>query len=197
MLLSVPHQMYAQAAGQDTLPVLEYEGDPLEYEIGGIKVQGAEFSDDNAIISIAGFKVGDKIRIPGPKIQKAIKALWKLRLFTDVQIIKEKTIGDIVFLEIVVEERPRLTRHSYEGAKKSQHDDLNDAVNKFLLKGGIVTENVKVNAREAVEDFYVEKGYLDVKVRVLEVVDSIRANSVRLIFKVNRGDRVKIKDILL
>lgn len=196
LLLGATHQAHAQRSNQDTLPVLEYEGDPLEYEIGGIKVKGADFSDDNAIISIAGFKVGDKIRIPGPAIQKAIKALWKLRLFTDVQIIKEKTIGDIVFLEIVVEERPRLTRHSYKGAKKSQHDDLNDAVNKFLLKGGIVTENVKVNAREAVEDFYVGKGYLDVKVRVLEVVDSIRPNSVRLVFDVNRGDRVKIKDIM-
>ena len=196
LLLGATYQAHAQGSNQDTLPVLEYEGDPLEYEIGGIKVKGADFSDDNAIISIAGFKVGDKIRIPGPKIQKAIKALWKLRLFTDVQIIKEKTIGDIVFLEILVEERPRLTRHSYKGAKKSQQDDLNDAVNKFLLKGGIVTENVKVNAREAVEDYYVGKGYLDVKVRVLEVVDSIRPNSVRLVFDVNRGDRVKIKDIL-
>ncbi|HKK80224.1 MAG TPA: hypothetical protein VJ933_11375, partial [Phaeodactylibacter sp.] len=101
LLLGPTHQAHAQRSNQDTLPVLEYEGDPLEYEIGGIKVQGADFSDDNAIISIAGFKVGDKIRIPGPAIQKAIKALWKLRLFTDVQIIKEKTIGDIVFLEII------------------------------------------------------------------------------------------------
>lgn len=189
-----PSGATAQDTEQDSLPVLEY-GEPLEYEIGGIKVKGAEFSDDNAIISIAGFKVGDKIRIPGPDIQKAIKALWKLRLFTDVQIIKEKTIGDIVFLEILVEERPRLTRHSYQGVKKSKHDDLNDAVNKYLLKGGIVTENVKVNAREAIEDYFIGEGYLDARVFVREVKDTLRPNAVRLVFDINRGDRVKIKNI--
>ena len=196
LLSLLPSQLSAQGITQDTVPLLEY-GEPLEFEIGGVKVTGAEFSDDNAIISIAGFKVGDKIRIPGPDIQNAIKALWKLRLFTDVQVLKEKTIGDIVFLEIQVEERPRLTRHSYRGAKKSVHDDLNDAVDKFLLKGGIVTENVKVNAREAIEDYYIGKGYLDAEVRVEEIPDTLRKNAVRLVFNVDRKDRVKIKDITI
>jgi outer membrane protein insertion porin family len=179
---------------QDSIPVLEYS-EPLEYEIGGIKVIGADYSDDNAVISIAGFRVGDKIRIPGPKIQKAIKALWKLRLFTDVKIVKEKTIGDIVFLEIYVQERPRLTRHSYSGVKKSVHDDLNDEVNKYLLKGGIVTENVKTNAREAIEDYFIGKGFLDAVATVREIPDSIRPNSVRLVFNIARKDKVKIRNI--
>jgi len=191
--LLLPFQATAQST-TDTLPVLGYDN-PLDYEIGGIKVVGADYSDDNAIISIAGFKVGDKIRIPGPEVQKAIKNLWKLRLFTDVQIIKEKTIGDIVFLEIVVEERPRLTRHSYKGVKKGYHDDLNDEINKYLLKGGIVTENVKVNACEAIEGFFMGKGFLDARCSVEEIPDSSRVNAVRLEFNVKRGDKVKIKDI--
>ena len=168
---------------------------PRDYEIGGIKVLGASYSDDNAIISIAGFQVGDKIRIPGPDIQKAIKALWKLRLFTDVQVVKEKTIGDIVFLEIRVQERPRLSKHSYQGVKKSYHDDLNDEVDKYLLKGGIVTENVKVNASEAIEQFFIGKGFLDARCTVDEIADSSRVNSVRLVFNVDRGPRLKIDDI--
>ena len=106
----------------DSIPVLNY-GEPRDFEIGGVKVIGAQYSDENAITSIAGFKVGDKIRVPGGDIPRAIKALWKLRLFTDVQIYKEKTIGEVVFLEIHVQERPRLTRHSYRNAKKTDHDD--------------------------------------------------------------------------
>ena len=193
IVAGLPMLGMAQSA-TDTLPVLKY-GTPLDYEIGGIKVTGAEFSDDNAIISIAGFKVGDKIRIPGADVQKAIKNLWRLRLFTDVQIIKEKTIGEIVFLEIVVQERPRLSRYSYKGVKKGFHDDLNDEVNKFLLKGGIVTENVKVNASEAVEDFFIGKGFIDARCAVKEYPDSSRANAVRLEFSVDRGEKVKIKEI--
>lgn len=179
---------------QDSLSIIDYSNQK-DYEIGGIEVSGANFSDDNAIISIAGFRVGDKIRIPGPDIPQAIKNLWKLRLFTDVQIYMTKTVGDVVFLEIAVQERPRLSGHSFEGAKKSYHDDLNEQVNKFLLKGGIVTENVKVNAREAIAKYFVDKGFLDVNVDVKEIRDSARVNSVRLVFNVERNERVKIKEI--
>lgn len=186
--------VFVSAQETDSISIFEY-GEPKDYEIGGIKVIGANFSDDNAIIGVSGLKVGEKIRIPGPDIQKAIKSLWRLRLFTDVQLILEKTIGDVVFLELHVQERPRLSRHSYKGVKKSYHDDLNEEINRYLLKGGIVTENIKVNAAEEIRAFFVEKGYLDTEVRVEEIPDTIRANAVRLVFDVDRKDKVKIQDI--
>ncbi len=192
IILLLPSFVFSQT--NDSIPVVKY-GDPKDYEIGGIKVVGANFSDDNAIIAIAGLKVGDKIRIPGEDIFKAIKALWKLRLFTDIQIFQEKTIGDVIFLEVVVEERPRLSRHSFKGVKKSQHDDLNDEVNKYLLKGGIVTENVKTNAINAIKGYYKEKGFLDVHVIATEVPDEKMVNSVRIEFDVDKKDRVKIQNI--
>lgn len=178
----------------DTLDVMSYT-EPKDFEIGGITVVGANFSDDNAIIGVTGLKVGEKIRIPGPEIPKAIKALWKLRLFTDVKVVQEKVIGDVIFLEVHLQERPRLSRHTFRGVKKSYHDDLNDEVNRFLLKGGIVTENIKVNSSEAIQDFFIEKGFLDIAVDVSETPDSARINSVLLIFDIDRGTRVKIQDI--
>lgn len=178
----------------DTLSIMSYET-AKDFEIGGITVVGANFSDDNAIIGVTGLKVGDKIKVPGPEIPKAIKALWKLRLFTDVKVVEEKVIGDVIFLEVHLQERPRLSKHTFVGTKKSYHDDLNDEVDRFLLKGGIVTENVKVNASEAIQKFFVEKGFLDVNVAVSEQPDTARANSVLLVFDIDRGERVKIEDI--
>ena len=179
----------------DSIPVIKYS-DPSEFEIGGIKVVGAEFSDDNALIAIAGFKVGDKLRIPGPEITRAMKALWKLRLFTDVQILKEKTIGDVIFLEIIVQERPRLARHSFKGIKKSYHDDLNDELTPILLKGAIITDNIKTNASNEIIKFFRGKGFLDAKVKVEEVPDEKLVNAVRLVFNIERGEKVKIRDIV-
>lgn len=192
LLGSVSTSLSAQI--YDTTKVIDYS-DQAEFEIGGVTVTGAEFSDDNAIISISGLQVGKKIRIPGNEIPKAIKALWKLRLFTDVQIIQQRTLGDVVFLEIIVQERPRLSRYSYRGAKKSQHTKLNEIVDLHLLKGGIVTDNVKVNASEAIEEFYQDKGFLDAQVTVEEIPDSSRVNSVRLVFDVDPGNRIKIESI--
>lgn len=184
----------AGAQEADTLDLMSYT-EPKDFEIGGITVVGANFSDDNAIIGVTGLKVGEKIRIPGPEIPKAIKALWKLRLFTDVKVVQEKIIGDVIFLEVHLQERPRLARHTFRGVRKSYHDDLNDEVNRFLLKGGIVTENIKVNSSEAIQDFFINKGFLDVAVDVSEQADSARINSVLLVFNIDRGTRVKIQDI--
>ena len=191
--LALPIGLSAQSE-TDTIPVLDY-GKARDYELGGVTVTGARFSDPNAIISIAGFRVGDRVRIPGGDIPRALKALMKLSLFTDVQIFKEKTIGDVIFLEIAVQERPRLTTHSFKGVKKGTHDDLNKEVNKHLIKGGIVTEPIKANAAFSIKKYFIEKGHYDVDVNVEEVPDSTRINSVRLIFDVDKGSKVKIRDI--
>jgi len=73
----------------DTLGVLDYTV-KSDYEIGSITVEGAPDRDRNAIKSIAGMKEGDKIKIPGLIIPKAIRALMRLRLFDDVQVIQNK-----------------------------------------------------------------------------------------------------------
>ena len=180
----------------DTIPNIDYS-EQKEYEIGGITVTGANFSDENAIKSIAGLKVGDKIRVGtgGYDISRAIKSLWRLRLFTDVRIFQTKTIGDIIMLEIAVKERPRLSRYSYKNVKKKFHDDLNGVVNRYLLKGGIITENIKTNAVNGIKEFFEGKGYLDAEVKVEEINDNVSVNSVRLIFDVDRKERIKIKNI--
>ena len=165
------------------------------YEIGGITVIGAEHSDEKAIISISGLKVGDKIKVPGPKTVRAIKSLWRLRLFDDVAIEKEKTVGELIFLNIRIQERPQLSRYSYKGVKKSRHDDLNDALETVLLRGTIVTKNVVSNAINAIKSFYDEKGYPDAVVTVKEVPEKKFKNKVQLIFSVDKKKRLKIQDI--
>jgi len=194
VLLSSVFGLSAQTVS-DTVEVFDYST-PSEFEIGGITVEGANYSDENAIISIAGFKVGEKIRIPGSKIPKAIRSLWKLRLFTNVEVFETKRLGDVIFLEIAVQERPRLLGHSFANTKKTYHDDLNEKVNTFLLKGGIITEDIKANAKEGIKEYFVEKGYLDVAVDVEEIPDTSRTNAVRLVFDIDRNDRVKIQDIV-
>lgn len=171
-------------------------GDKKTYEIGGINIVGAETRDRNAIKSIAGIKEGSKVQIPGAAIPAAIKALLKLRLFDDVQIYIEKTEGEIVFLKIILIERPILTRWSYKGVKNSQHEDLNDIVKNILTKGGIVTDDQKDLAKAKIKEFYVEKGKLDADVKVKEIAEESKNPSVRLEFSIETNDRVKVENII-
>ncbi len=195
VLLSIIFLTTIATIGFAQKPTVDYTADN-EFEIGGIVVAGNENTDENAIIAISGLTVGKTIKIPGPDVSKAIKSLWRLRLFTDVKVVISKRIEDVVFLEIRVKERAKLSRYSYKTNKKSYHDDLNTEVDRYLLKGAIVTESIKLNAVNAINNFFISKGYLDVSTTVEEVPDSLFQNSIRLIFDVHRGERVKIADII-
>lgn len=185
----------ANAQLLDTIrPTVAYD-QPKEYEIGGIRVSGTQYADANALIAISGFRVGDKIRIPGTVFAKAVQSLWNLKLFTDVQILQERTQGTIVFLEIAVKELPRYTRHSFIGVKKSKHDDLNGIINKFLQKGAILTDNVRASLIYGMKEYFIEKGYLDADIKINSYPDERATNATRLEFVIDRGKKIQIREI--
>ena len=183
------------SVAQSEANIIEY-GEKKSYEIGGITIEGSENRDRNAIKSIAGLKEGGKIQVPGADIPAAIKALLKLRLFEDVQIFQERIEGDIIFLKMVLVERPTLTKWSYKGVKNSNHDDLNDLIKNILTKGGIVTDDQKELARQKIREYYVGKGKLDTEVKVNEFPDESKPSSVRVEFIINPKQRIKVADIV-
>ncbi|GLR18626.1 BamA/OMP85 family outer membrane protein [Portibacter lacus] len=181
---------------QDVMGEIDYD-DQNEYEIGGVNVYGPKHRDPNAIISISGLTVGKKITVPGPEIPKAIKSLLRLRLFSDVKVIQERVEDDIIFLGIELTELPILARYSYNGVKKVKHEDLNEIVDGILTKGGIVTEDLKELTKLKIKEKFISDGFLDTEVEIKEFADTIRANSVRLEFDIDKKDRVRIQDIVI
>lgn len=184
----------SSAFAQVDLPVIDYKS-PKEYEIGGITVEGLKYRDDKAIVAVSGLRVGNKITIPGAEIPKAIRQLLKLKLFTDIEIIQEKTLGDITFLKIKIAERPTLSKYSFRGVKRAKQEDLLEVVDNVLLKGGIVTEDMKQLAKTKLEKHYNEKGYFDSKVKIEEYPDESKENAVGLRIFVDRGKRVRIDKV--
>lgn len=193
LLITLTVTMF-RAHGQYEQMANDYQN-PKIYEIGNIKVEGAKYSDDQALISISGLSVGSTVKLPGQEIPRSIKKIFDLHLFENVEVLIDNLIGETVFLIIRVKERSRYSRHSYKGVKKNKHEDLNELVRTHLIKGSVVTENDKTNALNAIKAFFVEKGYLDTEVTVEELQDERRPNNVRLIFDIDQGDKVKIKEI--
>jgi outer membrane protein insertion porin family len=186
--LGTPVNLFSQKT------VLQY-GDVRELEIGGIEIKGVFYSDPNAIKSVTGLKVGDKIKIPGLAVTRAMRNLWKLRLFDNVEITQDKIIGDIVFLSIHLTERSRLAGWSYRGVPQSAHDELNDIITPFLIKGQVASTAMQINARNAMMKYYVEKGYLDVDIQIREEEASERTNAINLVFTIDTKAKIKIDRI--
>ncbi len=182
----------AQELGVD--PVYDYS-EPKEYEIAGVNILGAENRDRNALMSITGLKVGEKVTIPGDEIPKAVKSLLKLRLFENIEIYQDSIAGDLIYLTVDIIERPTYSTHSYKGIKKVQHQDLNDIVEEILRKGSIITNDRKQLLSFKIEEYFIEKGYLDADIHIREIPDKKNENSVRLIIDGKLKEKVKIDDI--
>ncbi len=165
-----------------------------EYEIGGIKVKGTKYLDETVLISLSGLAVGDAIRIPGDKIPDAIKTLWKQGLFADVQIQASKFINNIVFLEIHLEELPRMSKYKFTGVKNGEIDELRESLP--LLAGRILDNNTKNKVINITRDFYVNKGFLNTTIELTEQIDTVRSNSIILTINARRGRKVKINDVV-
>ena len=166
----------------------------VEYEIGGIVVNGTDYLDKNVIILSSGLTVGDKIFVPGESITKAIKTLWELNLFSDISISAEKVTGKSIFLSINLEERPRLTKFSFKGVKKSDADDIREKIK--LNRGKIVTDNLIITSKNTIKEFYIDNGYLDVDVNVTQTVDTASQNGVIVLFRIDKKKKVKIEKII-
>ena len=172
--------------------ILDYNR-PKEYEIGGITVVGVRFLDNFALVKLTGLEVGDKIQVPGDKISGAIKKLWVQGLFDDIAVNIKKVDGNLIFLEVVLKERARLSRFSFSGIKKTEADEIREKIK--LVSGKVLNDNLLNNTENIIKKYYAEKGYLNAKIDLIQSPDSLLLNSVMLKIKIDRNERVKISEI--
>ena len=166
---------------------------PQEYEIAEIKVTGLETIDKNALISLSGLKVGDKIRIPSQTTSNVIKKLWDRGIIGNVALYMSKVEDNKAYLVLDLTERPRLTRIFLKGINKTQESDIKE--NLDLIKGKIVSDAILKNAELTVKDYFVDKGYLNTEVTIEQKKDSIITNGVLLNILIDKRSKVRIDRI--
>lgn len=191
LLALIPASLFSQTVIGDVI-ALDYNR-PKTYEIGGITVSGVKYLDKNVLTMISGLTVGDQITIPGDKITKAIDKLWDQGLFDDVKIYATSVQGNTVFLEIYLQERPRLSKYKVNGLKKADVDNLRDEIK--LSRGDVVTENLLLRTENIIKRYFTKKGFLAVAVDIREVPDTTRRNEVTLVIDVEKNKKVKIQEI--
>ena len=168
---------------------------PKKYEIGSVRVDGAENYDHNAIRLIAGLKPGQLITIPGDDISKAISNLWKEELFSDVEIFAEKEVAGVIYLVIKIAPRPKLSRYKFKGASKKEVDKIREEID--LFSGKTITENLVYTTKNRIVDFYKEKGYYLVDVNIKRVTDTLINNSEIFYIDVDKKEKVKINQLTI
>ena len=192
LFLLISSSISAQINLRNSIENVSYEK-PVEYEIAGITIQGITNLDKNAIITLSGLTVGDKIMIPGEEISKAITKLWAQNLFADIQIQVSKILGTNIFLDIVLQELPRLSKFGFKGGSKSEVEKIREKVE--LVRGKIVNDNLINNTKHVVKEYFTEKGFLNTNVSITQITDTAEVANVILEINIDKGEKIKINEI--
>jgi outer membrane protein insertion porin family len=166
---------------------------PGTYELGGITVTGVQYLDPE-VIAAGILKPGIRITVPGEDITNSIIKLWKQQLYGDIKVKVTSIIGNKIYLEYALQEKPRLTRFSIKGLRKGEAKSLREELS--IRNDMMVTENLRRNTESEIKLYFAEKGYQDTKVEIKEEPDSALRNHIILRINVDKGPRIKIEDIV-
>ena len=166
-----------------------------KYILGGITVSGNSSFSEQTIVTYSGLKKGKEITIPGEDISSAIKKLWNSKLFSDIEVYVTKIEDNAAFLEIRLSDLPQLNDLKINGVKKSKKEKI-ISENK-LKKGTKVTENLITTTKNFLVNKYKKEGFLNTKIHIntLDVKDSIKIARVNMVLNIDKGEKVKIRDI--
>ena len=163
-------------------------------KILGISVEGNKLTDAAAIIRYSGLKIGGEFTPGGDEIRQAIKQLWSLGIFSNIEVLIDNQVGDGAFLLIKVQEYPRLNDIVIKGNDELSEKDIKDQIN--LVKGQIVNPQDLSTLAYNIKKKYEDKGYLLAQINpVLEPVADTAGAPVNLVVNIDEGKEVEIKSI--
>lgn len=168
---------------------------PSEYVLGGIRVSGVRFLNENQILDLTGLKPGQTVEVPGTEISEVVDRIWKRGLFSDVAMYADSLSRnrDTIWLELALKERPRIYKWTFTGVKKSEKEDLEEKLK--LRRSSELSEYLLKTSCDMIKSYFDEKGYIQSEVAVSHRPDSTVPNAENIVFNVSKGPKVKIKKI--
>ena len=163
------------------------------YKIDTITVVGLENFSDKTVVTYSGLRQGQSIQLPGEEISSVLKKLWNLELFSNVDLFITEINSGAVKLEINVEELPTLLNYKINGVKKGKAETFEEETE--LSEGKRLSESFLTNTKNYITNELKKDGFLNSRVNLITVPDSIGSNRVNLDINIEKGERIKIKNI--
>ena len=165
------------------------------YIIDSIEVIGLKTYNAKTVISYSGLRKGQLVQVPGEDISNVINKLWKLEFFSDINFYVIKVEGNKISLQLEIEELPTLSNIKVTGLPKGKTETIIKETE--LTAGKKLSESFLTNTRNYIVNKYRKEGFLNTKV-ILNTIpdDSLQGtNNLKMVVKVDRGERVKIEQI--
>ena len=180
---------FSQIKAQDRVPFDQGK----KYILANVDVIGKISFNTQTVITFSGLEKGQEITIPGEQISNAIKKLGKLGLFNEISFYVNRVENDSIYLDLNLEELPKLNEVKFVGIKKSKVEGLIKDNN--LTKNKVVNENLITTTKNYIENKYKKDGFYNTKVNINTVADTSTVNQVNMLVTVDKGTKVKIDQI--
>lgn len=164
------------------------------YVLDSIIVSGLKTYNAQTVISYSGLRKEQELTVPGEEISGLIKKLWGLELFSDINLYVAKVIGNRITVEIEIEELPTLSDVKINGIKKGRKESI--LTDTELTVGKKLSESFLTNTQNYIQNKYKKEGFLNTKVVLNTIKDTVEGNAFKMVVNIDKGPRVKIQDIL-
>lgn len=156
-----------------------------------LTISGYQTADEDVIKLSSGLTEGSEITMDD--IQRAVKQLWSIGIFSDVRIILDAKTPEGVFLTLRVKEYPRLEELKITGNKKLKKDEIEKELSFF--RGQVINPAQMAKAKKRLQKIYAEKGYTLAKIEIATESVESKGNRVVLRVDIDEGRKVQIKRI--
>ena len=172
-----------------------------QINLAKVDVVGNIITSENTIIFTSGLREGTMVN--PTDFPRAIKRLWQLGLFQDIQLQYYKETNEGLFLRIIVEENYVLGNIKYEGNKNIKDTKFEEELS--LTRGQRIKPNSLNFANNIIKDLYNDKGYLNAKISSELIIpkndtpkNAFKENELvrDIVFKISENNKIKINKIL-
>ena len=166
----------------------------IDNNFNGVYDSDEDFNDNNfnnkfdkgTIIS------NENMQVDFERFSSAIKSLWRLKVFSDIQIFITNTYSNSIDLKIIVEESPIINEIKFIGCDKIKESNLSDKIGLTALQR--ISYDDIYKAKNIIFEEYSNKNFHNVDIQY-ELKNSDSDYSKDLVFTIQEGNKYKIKEI--
>jgi len=157
------------------------------FVVSDIRIDGLSRISAGTVYNYLSVNKGDKIT--NADAQRAIRALYQTKFFSDVELDRE---GNILVIKVV--ERPSIAKLTIRGNKDIKTDDLKKGLKQIGLSEGETFDRLAVDnvQRELIRQYYNRGKY---NVSVIPHVTRLDRNRVAIDIEIREGKAAKIEEI--
>ena len=171
-----------------------------EFVLKDVKVEGNVVSSANTIIFTSGLRKG--LTVSASEFPRAIKRLWQLGLFDDVQIRYDDENNNEVSITLIVTESSVVGEIVFEGNRKIKDSKFIEELE--ITTGQRIKPNMLHEKKKKMKKLYAEKGYLKAEID-FELIGSNKMSNLfdgkaqsitkDIIFKIKENEKIKLRNI--